>query len=55
MLLYDFGESTDRGGSGPVTPVFCEVKLLFLLKESGGFAESIDGHNGFSSALERAV
>ena len=30
-------------GSGivrPATPVFCEVKLLFLSKESGGFKKS---------------
>ncbi len=31
------------------TPVFCEVKFLFLLMKSGGFEKSIDKYNRFSS------
>ena len=71
VLLCDFGvlkssyspkshsntnKLTDRGSSRPAIPVFCEVKLLFLSMESGGFEESLDQfHFQFSSPLERAV
>ena len=58
VLMCDFGVLkglgtkcdilTDQGSGRAATPVFCEVKLLFLSKESGGFEKSRD--NGFSSS-----
>ena len=44
---------TVQGSGRTPTPVFCDVKLLFLSMESGGYEESID--NGFSSPLESDV
>lgn len=66
VLLCDFGESeptllkshantnklNDRGSGAPV---LCEVQLLFLSMETGGFEESIHVSNEFSFSSERGL
>ncbi len=44
---------TNRDGGRPAAPVFRDVKIMLLSKESGGFGESTDGYSGFSVLSER--
>lgn len=37
---YNTNELADRGSDRTETPVICEVRLLFLPQESGGFEEN---------------
>ncbi len=60
MLLCDVCESiktqkshsnikqTDGGGGGPATRLLCELKLLFLVRKSGGCEERVCRFNGYS-------
>ncbi len=40
---HNTSKQTDPGSCRPAALMFCKGKLLFLLKESGGFEESVDG------------
>ena len=43
------------GSCSSASPVLCEVKLLFLSKESGVFEDSVGRYNSFSSRFKWAV